>query len=487
MPEAFAPGARTQVPGTTFGTQMQNPGGLLQAVMQWYGKAYMWGGESLEEGGFDCSGLVYAGLQALGIKVGRSTAAGYATSLGKSVDAASMQPGDLLFYTNGTRVSHVAVYAGNGWMFDAARTGTTLGFRPLRTSGLVSVKRVDGAQSDPIDESYARLHLNSAAGANPTGTKPPALGVVPASGGQVIQQGMTGAQIPPPPQNATEPELEAYFRKYYGAFSWMLDVPDLRTILFKIANEGLGPEAIQAELQGSPWYQEHQESLRTWIALKSTDPATAERQISQRALQIRLQSQRLGINIDEKRARDLADQAIGLGWDDTELQRALVRELQYKPDQGGALGMSEDEIKGLARKYLVPISDQTAFYYARMVAMGEIGQEAIEKNFRDMAKARFPNLAAQIDSGISPDAFFAPYRETVARTLEINPDQVDLMDPKYSQITEVVDEKGNRRPMTLTEVQTWARSRPEYDKTQQAEDLAYQVAPQLGQRMGLYA
>lgn len=81
------------------------------------GVRYVWGGTT--PSGFDCSGLVtYAFKNAGYNKLPRT--AGEMYNVGTKVT--SYQPGDLLFYatSGGQKVTHVAIYIGNGQMIHAA-------------------------------------------------------------------------------------------------------------------------------------------------------------------------------------------------------------------------------------------------------------------------------------------------------------------------------------------------------------------------------
>ncbi|MFA5706933.1 MAG: NlpC/P60 family protein [Candidatus Neomarinimicrobiota bacterium] len=73
------------------------------------GNKYVWGGESLAEGGYDCSGLVWASLKSLGIYNGpRFTAGNFPSVAGKfAVKVSSPQPGDIVRWPN-----HIGVVTG---------------------------------------------------------------------------------------------------------------------------------------------------------------------------------------------------------------------------------------------------------------------------------------------------------------------------------------------------------------------------------------
>ncbi|HEX2935809.1 MAG TPA: C40 family peptidase [Bacteroidales bacterium] len=82
------------------------------------GQPYVWGGESLTEGGYDCSGFVYKALNMAGYEVPRSTAQGYRT-LGKKISYAQAQEGDLIFFGSDNEATHIAIFAGNGKMYES--------------------------------------------------------------------------------------------------------------------------------------------------------------------------------------------------------------------------------------------------------------------------------------------------------------------------------------------------------------------------------
>jgi cell wall-associated NlpC family hydrolase len=99
----------------------------MRAISQ-LGKPYVWGGADLE--GFDCSGLVRFIYDQVGIPVPRTAAEQF--SAAKPIELAGLKPGDLLFFrTQGRRISHVAIYTGEGRFIHAPRTGSPVEFRML--------------------------------------------------------------------------------------------------------------------------------------------------------------------------------------------------------------------------------------------------------------------------------------------------------------------------------------------------------------------
>ena len=92
---------------------------IVNAAKNYIGTPYVWGGESMSEGGMDCSGFVYNALKDAGYDVGRTTAQGY-RNYGNSVNKTDMQPGDLIFYGKNGEASHIGIYIGNGQMIHSS-------------------------------------------------------------------------------------------------------------------------------------------------------------------------------------------------------------------------------------------------------------------------------------------------------------------------------------------------------------------------------
>ncbi len=83
---------------------------------QYVGNPYVWAGTSLTDGA-DCSGFVLSVYATFGIELPHFAAsqAGYGTP----VEYADLCPGDLLFYSWGGEISHVAIYIGDGQIVHA--------------------------------------------------------------------------------------------------------------------------------------------------------------------------------------------------------------------------------------------------------------------------------------------------------------------------------------------------------------------------------
>jgi len=117
----------------------------LQAALAKRGSAYEWGAEGPSE--FDCSGLMMWAYKAAGISLPHSSRSQY--TLGRSVAQNELQPGDLVFYDDGSgnpaAIHHVGMYVGAGKMVDAPTEGQVVDVRSIRGDGhYIGARRLVG-------------------------------------------------------------------------------------------------------------------------------------------------------------------------------------------------------------------------------------------------------------------------------------------------------------------------------------------------------
>ncbi|WP_429971729.1 SH3 domain-containing protein [Fructilactobacillus sp. Tb1] len=98
---------------------------VLAIAQKQIGSAYVYGGTT--PAGFDCSGLVQYAYGLAGVNIPRTTDAQYAFS--KHISEAEAQPGDIVFFSNGSGIYHDGIFLGNGKVLDAEtpQAGVTIG------------------------------------------------------------------------------------------------------------------------------------------------------------------------------------------------------------------------------------------------------------------------------------------------------------------------------------------------------------------------
>ncbi|MBP3717948.1 MAG: C40 family peptidase [Eubacterium sp.] len=113
-------GTAAAAPAPTYAAPAGSGGSdLVNYANQFVGNSYKWGGTSLTNGA-DCSGFVQSVYANYGYSLPRTAA--QQSGAGTEVSLSDIQAGDLLFYSNGGDIGHVAIYEGNGTIVHASNS-----------------------------------------------------------------------------------------------------------------------------------------------------------------------------------------------------------------------------------------------------------------------------------------------------------------------------------------------------------------------------
>ncbi len=95
---------------------------IVSVARQQIGTPYVWGAETPGRA-FDCSGLVKYVMSWLNVSLPRTANEQAYTGIRIGRDLDRMKPGDLLTFGTGRRITHIAIYSGNGRYVHASRPG----------------------------------------------------------------------------------------------------------------------------------------------------------------------------------------------------------------------------------------------------------------------------------------------------------------------------------------------------------------------------
>ncbi|MEG2350844.1 MAG: C40 family peptidase [Hungatella sp.] len=112
---------------------------VVQYALQFVGNRYVYGGSDPHTG-VDCSGFTaYVMRHVAGVSLSHSSAA--QAGEGRTVKSGNPKPGDLIFYSGGGRINHVAIYIGSGQIVHASSAKT--GIKVSKWNGRTPARIVD--------------------------------------------------------------------------------------------------------------------------------------------------------------------------------------------------------------------------------------------------------------------------------------------------------------------------------------------------------
>lgn len=232
-----------------------------------------------------------------------------------------------------------------------------------------------------------------------------------------------------------DPELSAIYKKYLGQ---------------------QGPEAeaaLQTELRNSKWWKKTGEQARAAIltGLKKDQPSFNEIKI-QKANIVRRASTKLGGNLDNAAIEDLATKSILLGWNDEQVENAILSSVKFSPDyiKGQAGEISQRIYNGIRNLGFTVDTAGTEFKsYVTDVIKGFRTEADILGSFRNMASQMYPQYADRFKAGASLVDIAQPLMYQVSQSLGIQYNDDLLNDP--------IVQDGLQRNLTAYDVKKEAR------------------------------
>lgn len=262
--------------------------------------------------------------------------------------------------------------------------------------------------------------------------------------------------------------------------------------LFKQAVKGSwSADVFTAKLKNTKWWSTQSDTLRQYITLKYTDPATYKQNynnawthVNQLAVQVGLPSQ---IYAGGKTGTNLLAQAtynsLALGWSDDRIKDWLGTKVST---HGGAMygeaGDAFDKLHSLAYTNGIKLSSSWYTTAARSIVSGTGTQEQYEAQIRQQAAAKYSAFADQIKAGQNVIDLASPYIQDVSKILEVPDTDVDLFN---SHVSKAMTYNKGGQSYSLWQFENDLRADPLWKKTQNAQDSAMSTAHQVLTQFGL--
>jgi hypothetical protein len=420
---------------------------LVSYLQQYLGTPYVWGGNSLS-GGIDCSGLVQQGLAHFGVSVPRVTYD--QINVGKAVDFDNLQVGDTVFFDtdpNTAGPDHVGVYAGNGQMIEAPHTGASVRMTDI-TSNYYTSHFMGGRRMDDMTDN--------------------------------------GTGAPASPETVAKLSPEEMASKYGWAYSFMQSDPGVKNVFNQAVEGSWTPDKFQAAIKDTPWYQKNAETTRNAMVLKTSDPATYNAQVQAAKDQVTAEAAKVGAAVTDKQLNEIADHVVMFGMTPEQINNTLGGYVDFvNGTLKGQAGVFEHNMRQYAGSMGVDLNDDAYKQQAALITRGLSTESDFQNFIRQQAQSQYPAFSSQIDAGQTMKQIANPYVQTMAQSLEMNPNSISLKDPTITSALNGLDANGKPVGKTITSFQQQLRGDPRWNSTQQAQDQAMSISKQVLNQMGL--
>lgn len=276
-------------------------------------------------------------------------------------------------------------------------------------------------------------------------------------------------------------------QEYGLAFALFKAYPELYKLLKKAVAQNWDPAKFQVELRQTKWFKNHSDVWRENIALKYSDPATFKERLHNSITQVDNLARMFDADMSKKARRRLAERALLFGWDEDQIRNVLAKHVRPGKDRHyeGQLAAIEADLRNTALRNGVRIRKEQMQRWMRQIVRGNSSQEQYQTFIRSQAAKMFTAYADQIRGGMDVADIASPYIETMANILELNPQSIDLFDPKIRRALNHKNDKGVETPMSISEFEDLLRRDKRWQYTQQAQDMMTEYAIQLGEMFGV--
>jgi hypothetical protein len=278
---------------------------------------------------------------------------------------------------------------------------------------------------------------------------------------------------------------DAAVKERFPLHAYLLDAdPEVAAIMREAAaaNPPWAPDLLESKLMNTAWFKKNSDTARDYHHLQATDPATFQRELWENEDRVRRIGGLLGYDesvLDDGYVAHFANKAMREGLSDQMLQTAMVMEITP------LIGTTEKspilaQLREVSQAYGFLTDTTTQNYWLREIGAGRQTIEAFENTAKAWMKSIMPHLGNQIDQGLTWRQIQQPYKNLIERELELGPEQIDFMDPKWRHIIDYVDPKdGVHRSMSLREATSYVRSMDEWWDTSNGQEESAELTEEI--------
>jgi len=283
-------------------------------------------------------------------------------------------------------------------------------------------------------------------------------------------------------------------------YGWAADLiysnDKLKDIFKEAIKEGWTATRFIAKFKDTNFYQNHTESWLKAEALKQTKPLAYQEAKKGYAAKIRDDAANLGLQLSEKKARELSEKYVRLGFNAPERQSAyndwLAKKIKNSPDDGflGSAGEAEQELLSSLARNGFDVNSQTWKDWVgktvRSLVAGDSKITDAQDYVRRQAASRYPSYADKmLAEGKDLQDYAQGYISMMSEVLEIPETDINVLDPKIkAAMMGDPDDKGVSTPKTLFNFEKDLRQDSRWRYTKNANETAQNTANYLLKSFG---
>ena len=241
---------------------------------------------------------------------------------------------------------------------------------------------------------------------------------------------------------------------------------------------GFSDNAFQIEMDSQPWAQKYKSDAIEDMDFEARFPDLYNDEISIRVESLRDQAAGFGATMSDDQLRELAVRGRRFGMNESELANALTEYVAF--DSGniqGSAGMAQRNIKSWAMRNGLQLTDNMVNQYTKNILRGDTTEADVLQDLRNTyLVGSFPAWSDRIQAGMDPADIAAPYKQRMARLLEVGEDEIDLNDQLLQKAMQGVGADGKPSVTPLYAFEKEVRQDPRWQQT----DNAYETYTKVG-------
>jgi hypothetical protein len=219
--------------------------------------------------------------------------------------------------------------------------------------------------------------------------------------------------------------------------------------------------------------------------------ADVDRAVEKKRQDINALAERYGVQFPEgKSIDDFAKESWRNGWDNNEIllnmRPFLSGTLESGADVTGTAGGFRDELLQWSRRNGISLDNSAAAKYVANMTLGSQDLDSVKQDIRDTyLKGAYPAWSDRIAAGFDPSEIAAPYRQRMARLLEVDENDISLDDQLLQQAMQGVGSDGKPSVVPLYSFDRQIKQDDRWQYTENAMDTYAKVGTKLLNMFGL--